>query len=91
MPCCQCGAHALTNGPSATQSLRSQTLHGFTLTYALHLPPFEYTNQHLLLSFAFRRRMGQVYNLSNIYERISYTIRELRADKTALQSIKELE
>ena len=35
--------------------------------------------------------MVHVNNLSNIYERILYTIRELLDDKTALQSIKELE
>ena len=82
MPCCQCGAHAFTtvgNGPSDTQ-----TLYGSTLTYVLHLPPFEYTSRHLLFSFASCRRMGQVNNLSNIYERISYMIGEFRDEKTTL-------
>ena len=74
------------NGPSDTQ-----TLYGFTPTYALHLPLSEYTGHHPLFSFALHRLMGHVNNLFNIYERILYTIRGLLDDKTALQSIKELE
>jgi hypothetical protein len=70
----------------------TKTLYGFTPKYALH-PPSEHTSHHHFFFYSvFHQLTGHANDLSGIYERISYTIRELQDDKAALQGrIEELE
>ena len=67
-------------------------MYGFTPKYAYH-PQFQHTSHHhLFFSSVFQQLTGHANGLSSIYERISYTIRELLDDKAALQGrIEELE
>ena len=73
----------------ATTKSSTKTLYGFTPKYALHTPSEHTSHHHFLFS---HQLTGHANGLSSIYERISYTIRELQDDKAALQGrIEELE